>query len=122
MQPRTASHIDRTKPQMKKSLILAAALVPALAFAGPAGRLAPLPREVAVSSHAPFESGECGTCHQREDASNPGALVKPLNALCYDCHDEFKQRGGAPKAHPVAKTTCTTCHSPHNSKKPKLRL
>lgn len=107
---------------MKRLILAAALLPPAFAWAGAAGRLAPLPREVAVSTHAPFESGECGTCHQREDAKDPGGLIKPLNALCYECHDEFKQRGGAPKAHPVAKTTCTTCHSPHNSKKPKLRL
>ncbi len=108
---------------MKKRLTLAAVLLtPALALASAAGRLAPLPRQVAVSTHAPFESGECGTCHEREDAKNPGGLLKPVNALCYSCHDEFKQKGGAPKAHPVAKTTCTTCHSPHNSKKKKLRL
>ncbi len=107
---------------MKNRFALAVVLLPVFTWAGPAGRLAPLPREAAVSTHAPFEAGECGTCHRHEDAKNPGGLLKPVNALCYDCHDEFQAKGGAPKAHPVSKTTCTTCHSPHNSKKKKLRL
>jgi predicted CXXCH cytochrome family protein len=90
-----------------------------------AGRLAPIEAVDAVSTHGPFESGACDTCHQRRDPKNPGAAIKVSNDLCYDCHDEF--RGSAPvkmdrTLHPKSAAACTTCHNPHNSRKKKLRL
>ena len=90
-----------------------------------ARRLAPIPPSEAVSTHSPYESGACGTCHERNDPRNPGTAVKVTNDLCYDCHDEF--RGKAPVkmekgVHPKIVAPCTTCHNPHNAKKTKLRL
>ena len=112
---------------MSKSLVPLLA-VSAMAFLGIAradARLAPVPASQAVSKHSPYESGACGTCHERNDPKNPGAAVKVSNDLCYDCHDEFK--GKAPvkmdkAVHPKSVATCTTCHNPHNSRKAKLRL
>jgi predicted CXXCH cytochrome family protein len=88
-------------------------------------RLAPIPKEEAVSTHGPYEMGACETCHQRHDAANPGPALKVSNDLCYECHDEFK--GSAPvkmeKAdHPAVKAACTTCHNPHNARKKRLRM
>jgi predicted CXXCH cytochrome family protein len=87
-------------------------------------RLAPIPREQAVSSHGPFEMGACDTCHARNDPRNPGP-ASPTNETCFECHDEF--RGSAPvrmekSVHPRGTTTCTGCHTPHNSRRRKLLL
>jgi predicted CXXCH cytochrome family protein len=78
--------------------------------------LAPIPQDQAVSTHGPFEMGECNICHQGT-AQKPGKILKAANDLCFDCHEEFK---GTVKNHPSAKTKCTQCHSPHNSRKRKL--
>jgi predicted CXXCH cytochrome family protein len=129
---RRSSHLDaddhRRSPSMYAALapLLAAAVI-ALA-AGPArgaGRLAPIPRDQAVSSHGPFEMGACETCHARGDPRNPGPA--PLaNDTCFGCHDEFTE--GRPvklekAAHPAtAATHCVGCHTPHNSRHRKLLL
>jgi predicted CXXCH cytochrome family protein len=91
-------------------------LTASAAYAGDA-RLAPLPRDQAVVVHGPFAQGECAHCHERDDASSPGAATA-TNRTCLDCHDEFA--GKAPvklgkKNHPV-KGECVSCHNPHNSK------
>lgn len=95
------------------------------AAAAAEGRLAPIPRTEAVSTHGPFEMGACDTCHERSDPKNPGATLKASEDLCFECHDEF--RSAAPvkierALHPLAKAGCTTCHNPHNSKNKKLRI
>ncbi len=94
----------------------------ALTLAGE-GRLAPIPDATSVSRHAPYEMGQCDICHDPDDKEHvPGRLLKPGDALCYDCHDEFRK---SVKGHPAfqgAKSGCVTCHSPHNSKRPKLLL
>ncbi len=89
------------------------------------GRLAPVPRAQAVSSHSPYEMGACEACHQRHDATDPGPALKVSNELCFECHDEFK--GSAPVRmergmHPTPTAACTLCHNPHNSRKKRLRL
>jgi hypothetical protein len=64
---------------MLKSLVplLAASAVALIGVARAEGsRLAPIRTSEAVSSHSPFESGACGTCHQRSDPKNPGKAVK----------------------------------------------
>ncbi|BDG02696.1 cytochrome c3 family protein [Anaeromyxobacter oryzae] len=88
-------------------------------------RLAPIPRDQAVSSHGPFEMGACDTCHARNDPRNPGP-ASVTNDACFECHDEF--RGSAPvkmerALHPRAgATNCVGCHTPHNSRNRKLLL
>lgn len=106
-------------------LLTCCALATAVVARAQGGRLAPVPRQDAVSTHGPYEMGACETCHQRHDAANPGAALKVSNDLCFECHDEFK--GSAPikmerSVHPTAKAACTGCHNPHNSKKKKLRM
>lgn len=99
-------------------------LAPAAPRAGN-GRLAPVPREQAVSVHGPYEMGACEACHQRHEATNPGPALKLSNDLCYECHDEFK--APAPvrmdqATHPTESSPCTACHNPHNARKKRLRL
>lgn len=106
-----------------------ASLCLALALAAPAGaadsRLAPIPKDQAVSSHGPYEMGACETCHARNDAKNPGPAAV-TNDTCYGCHDEFKGKAAVKMEraiHPAtASATCTGCHSPHNARKKKLLL
>ena len=89
------------------------------------GRLAPIPRKQAVSSHGPYEMGACEVCHQRHDAANPGPALKVSNDLCFECHDEFKGSARVrmdTAVHPRVNAACTTCHNPHNAKKKRLRL
>ncbi len=106
-----------------KHLVLAIALLAAAlaTSAAPAGkrRLVPLATSEAISTHAPFEMGACEACHERDPAHAPGRVLKAANALCFDCHDEFKT---PVKGHPAPKGSCLDCHSPHNSKREKLLL
>jgi len=81
----------------------------------------PLPEgEKAGSSMAPFSAGDCAICHQSNDAKNPGPVKKEGNALCYTCHEEFKEIMARRYKHPPAVTLCTNCHNPHNAKEKKL--
>lgn len=110
---------------LARAALLAAAAA-ALAAGGAASaqrKLVPLPPEEAVSTHGPFEMGECGICHDENDKkASPGRLLKSGADLCFDCHEDFKaQVKGHPKTNSTA-TKCTGCHSPHNAKKRKLLL
>lgn len=95
-------------------------LVAAAAEAARPKGLAPLPPEEAISTHSPFETGECGFCHADDRKGKKGGrLLRPANQLCFDCHEDFR---AAVKNHPRSKAACISCHSPHNAKKRKLLL
>ena len=60
---------------MSKSLVplLAACAVALLGLARAEGnRLAPVPAKEAESTHSPYETGACETCHQRHDPKKIG--------------------------------------------------
>lgn len=81
----------------------------------------PLPKgAVAISSHAPFEDGDCTICHERNDPKQPGALIKPSRDLCLGCHEEFVDVMKRPSLHAPAKRACVNCHNAHNSTQRKL--
>jgi len=87
------------------------------------GSLAPLASKSSlVSSHAPFEAGDCKICHQSADPKQPGPLTKQTPALCLDCHEEFDSVLKRSHTHPPARAACTTCHNPHNANFRKLLL
>ena len=89
--------------------------------AGAADSLAPLPAQPApVASHAPYESGECGLCHQSADPKRPGPVKAKGPTLCLACHEEFSAVLARPHVHAPAGQDCTTCHNPHNARQRKL--
>lgn len=67
------------------------------------------------SVHAPFESGDCRSCHPGPGASNPFATLQPMDELCGDCHGETVLESiTAPFPHVSAGGgQCVACHNPH---------
>ncbi|HEX9290988.1 MAG TPA: cytochrome c3 family protein [Anaeromyxobacteraceae bacterium] len=86
----------------------------------PRPRVGPLPAAEATMTHAPFEAGDCGTCHQREDPKSPGPVKSAGNELCFGCHDELQTAMSLPYKHAPTVDSCTNCHNPHNSKQRSL--
>lgn len=85
--------------------------------------LAPLPAgEKIVATHAPFESGDCSMCHQKDDPKDPGPLTGEVNKLCLECHEDFKEVMARKSVHMPVEDGCGNCHNPHNSLHPKLLL
>lgn len=83
--------------------------------------LTPLPdARHPVSGHSPFQDGDCSLCHQRKDAKDPGLLLKPVNELCLECHDDFAKVMARKSIHVPARVNCVSCHNPHNAMHPKL--
>ncbi len=93
----------------------------ALVLAAAAG-LAPLPAGQDVAwSHAPYEMGACAICHKSNDPKAPGPISKPVNELCYGCHDQLREDvQGRQFVHMPVHMGCTTCHNPHNANHRKL--
>ena len=52
--------------------------------------------------------------------NDPGAITKPVNTLCLDCHDDFAKVMARKSTHEAARVNCISCHNPHNSRYPKL--
>ena len=75
-----------------------------------------------VSSHAPYEAGDCSICHQSADPGQVGGLRKPTPGLCLECHEEFTGVLKRPYTHAPARNDCTSCHNPHNARYRKLLL
>ncbi len=83
--------------------------------------LNPLPAgEKTVTTHAPFEDGDCSLCHKNKDPKEPGPISLPVNELCLGCHEDFQQVLARKSSHGAAQESCVNCHNPHNSKLPKL--
>jgi predicted CXXCH cytochrome family protein len=73
-----------------------------------------------ASAHAPFQDGDCSVCHKNKDRSDPGPIIKQVNDLCMDCHDDFAKVLARKSVHVPARVNCVSCHNPHNSKFPHL--
>ena len=69
--------------------------------------------------HAPVEAGECTSCHDPHKSATAKLLVKPVDALCFECHDKADFSGKTTHA-PVEAGECTGCHDPHKSATAKL--
>jgi predicted CXXCH cytochrome family protein len=79
--------------------------------------VAPLPPGEKVKwSHAPYEGGDCGVCHERNDAKNPGPIRhSSVNEQCFECHEDSREVMSRRYKHVPAVEACTDCHNPHNS-------
>ncbi|MHB1123580.1 MAG: cytochrome c3 family protein [Ramlibacter sp.] len=87
------------------------------------GSLGPLQAKPSpVSSHAPYEAGDCKICHQNADPKQPGPVLTQGPGLCLGCHEEFAGVMKRPHTHAPALDACTNCHNPHNANSPKLLL
>ena len=83
--------------------------------------LTPIPDlQKPVSAHSPYQDGDCSVCHQRKDRNDPGMIIKPVNELCLDCHDDFARVMARKSSHVPAKLNCVSCHNPHNARQPHL--
>ncbi len=88
---------------------------------GRTNNLAPLAAEVkAVSSHSPFEAGDCSLCHQNKDPKEPGPGHRPGNDSCLNATRDFKAVMARKFSHVAAKESCVSCHNPHNAAQSKL--
>jgi predicted CXXCH cytochrome family protein len=65
--------------------------------------------------HAPFEAGDCTTCHAGPGSADPFAPIQPLPELCGACHEETVEAARhAPFPHVAAGGgSCVSCHNPH---------
>lgn len=87
------------------------------------GAMAPLPAgSPHKSMHGPYSEGECDLCHQRKDARNPGPLLKAVNDLCIDCHEDYKAVTERTAKHAPVVEACTNCHNAHSSRERALLL
>jgi predicted CXXCH cytochrome family protein len=83
--------------------------------------VAPLPKDRATRSHVPYESGQCGVCHQNNDAANPGPIPHAtVNEVCFECHEDVRDVMARKYRHVPAEEACTDCHNPHDSSEPAL--
>jgi predicted CXXCH cytochrome family protein len=67
------------------------------------------------SVHAPFESGDCRSCHPGPGSRNPFAILRPMDELCGDCHQAtIDESRTASFPHVSAGGgDCVTCHNAH---------
>lgn len=76
-------------------------------------------RVMAKYKHAPVEAGECTSCHDPHKSGNASLLKKPLEQICFECHDKSDIENNA--KHPAQRTDlCTKCHDPHRADNPAL--
>ncbi len=67
--------------------------------------------------HAPFEQGECTTCHALAGSSDPFRTRLPLAELCGECHEE-RVTGSQTAMFPHITgggADCVDCHNPHTA-------
>lgn len=65
-------------------------------------------------AHAPYQEGECLSCHNPHGSPNKYQLVAQGSELCFTCHD--RELTGQAFVHgPAAVGSCTACHDPHTA-------
>jgi predicted CXXCH cytochrome family protein len=66
-------------------------------------------------THQPAADGDCNSCHSPHAVDNAALLLKPIPAMCYECHEKADLEKIA--AHKNAwETQCIQCHDPHLGK------
>jgi predicted CXXCH cytochrome family protein len=68
------------------------------------------------NKHAPFEAGECSSCHNAHVAEGENLLPATTAEACYECHDGTSLYPELKLAHaPVREGQCELCHESHES-------
>ncbi len=71
--------------------------------------------------HAPFEGGECVSCHRVHAADQPKLLKAEASNLCLGCHEDLRGMDTLKVVHkPFGEKKCLDCHKPHGSQYEKL--
>ncbi|HET9754102.1 MAG TPA: cytochrome c3 family protein [Myxococcales bacterium] len=120
-----------TLPRSLAALVLLASLVGGPAAAGDAPEtrpgsstvprakplsLAPVKARAALSTHSPYEVGDCSLCHQRKNPRDPGPVSIAGDKGCTVCHEEFLELAKSRRfKHAPGKVGCIGCHNPHNA-------
>ena len=68
--------------------------------------------------HPPYREKDCNLCH---DEKLMGRLILSMPGLCYQCHENFKDRYRILHG-PVEAGYCNECHNPHLSKDKNLLI
>lgn len=81
-------------------------------------------------NHAPFESGDCLSCHNPHSSNQPKLLVADITSMCLYCHEPKYAKDHPVLRHPVdgrrdplnpkKNFSCVSCHNPHASEHIKL--
>jgi predicted CXXCH cytochrome family protein len=67
--------------------------------------------------HEPILKSGCSDCHDPHSGTDKLRLKKPINEICFSCHEEKKieVEQYMKKHKPAVEGRCTACHSPHYS-------
>ncbi len=70
-----------------------------------------------ANQHAPFEGGECSSCHAAGAQSGGSfAIAGGIESACLKCHEDQRSAEKAEfKSHLEGDNSCTNCHNPHAS-------
>jgi predicted CXXCH cytochrome family protein len=74
------------------------------------------------SVHSVVADGNCLGCHNPHMGNEPKMLLKGGSALCFECHEDIKEKVEGPGGHEAAKEGCKGCHDPHHSDYPNQLL
>ncbi|NOX90394.1 MAG: hypothetical protein GXO77_15395 [Calditrichaeota bacterium] len=65
--------------------------------------------------HPPYEDRECTECHDPHQTIRPSLLKSERPELCFECHDDFREKLNMSSVHPAFEGDCLDCHNPHVS-------
>jgi len=66
--------------------------------------------------HGPVAAGQCTACHSPHASPRPKLLVAEGRDLCFECHEDVKDRIASGKVvHQPVQTDCLACHKPHGA-------
>jgi predicted CXXCH cytochrome family protein len=75
------------------------------------------PKRIPDVSHGPYDARMCSACHSAPSADKIQLITADSDALCYECHAEFKARMDSAKSRHTlfseSKASCVECHDPH---------
>jgi predicted CXXCH cytochrome family protein len=75
------------------------------------------PKRIPDVPHGPYDARLCSACHSAPLDGKSQLVAADIDALCYECHADFKIRIDSAKSRHTlfseSKTSCVECHDPH---------